>query len=226
MGDSKELLEILTNTDTPTVANAVEKLGLRNRTSGFCSREMKHLTPEMGTMCAYAVTAQVQASSADSIGGFNQYFIDLCRSIERSPKPAVVVFQETGGHKEFSAHCGEIMAAIFQKLGAIGVVSDSAVRDIVEVKSLGFQYFAPGLVPSHGSFQVVGVDMPVSICGIQVQTGDMLHGDSNGLIKVPADNRDKLPDIIRSVKEAEANIIKYAKSDDFSIDGLMKIIIH
>jgi 4-hydroxy-4-methyl-2-oxoglutarate aldolase len=222
----KGIMEILKNTDTPTVANAIERLNVRNRISGFCSSEMRHLTPEMGAMCAFAVTADVQASSADDSGGFNQLFIDLCDMIRRSGKPVAVVFRETGSHKEFSAHCGEIMATIFKRLGAVGVVSDSGVRDIAEIKGMGFQYFAPGFVPSHGSFRITAVGLPVTVCGLQIKTGDLLHGDNNGLIQIPQENIEKLPDIIKNVREAEAKIINYAKSDDFTVEGLMKILIH
>ena len=66
--------------------------------------------------------------------------------MESSPKPAIVVVQEIGGHGDYAAHAGEVMTTIFSRLGAIGMVSDCGVRDIPEVRRLGFHYFARGTV--------------------------------------------------------------------------------
>ena len=58
------------------------------------------------------------------------------------------------------------MATIFTRLGARGLVTDSAVRDIPEVRALRFQYFARGAVASHAHFRIVRVGVPVQILGM------------------------------------------------------------
>ncbi len=45
-----ELIDQLRANDTPTLANAIELLDIRNRVSGFCDRRMRKLTPEMGVL--------------------------------------------------------------------------------------------------------------------------------------------------------------------------------
>jgi regulator of RNase E activity RraA len=58
------------------------------------------------------------------------------------------------------------MATIFTRLGAVGLVSDCAVRDLPEVRAMGFQYFARGAVVSHGWFRIVRSGVPVHVgCG-------------------------------------------------------------
>ena len=48
--------------------------------------------------------------------------------------------QEIGGNPDYAAHCGEVMSTVFKRLGAVGLVgADCAVRDIPEVRALGFQ---------------------------------------------------------------------------------------
>ena len=64
------------------------------------------------------------------------------------------------------------MATIYKRLGAIGVVSDSSVRDLAEVRALGLHYFARGAVASHAYFHVVRVNVPVQIDGLVVRPGD------------------------------------------------------
>ena len=57
---------------------------------------------------------------------------------------------------------------------------------MVEVRALGgFQYFCPGFVVSHGNPFILDVNVPVTLDGMAVQPGDLLHGDANGVLVVP-----------------------------------------
>ena len=152
--------------------------------------------------------------------------MELCTACERSPRPTVVVLQEISRHPEFSAHCGEVMATTFQRLGVIGLVSDSAVRDIPEVRGLGFHYFAPGAVASHANFRVSRVQVPVTVCGLQIAPGDLLHGDENGLLKVPPQGREELPRLADEVRNAEQPLLEFVRSDAFTIELLRQRLTH
>ena len=221
-----DIIEYLKQIDMPTVANAIEKSAVRNRISGFCSSDIRQMMPELGVMCGYAVTADVMTTTPDNIGGLDKEFINLCRLIETLPKPTIIVFRETGPHRDMAAHCGEIMSTVFKKLGACGLLTDSCVRDLIEVKAIGFQYFATGLVASHGTFRITGTGMPVSVGGLVIKTGDILHGDVNGIISVPNEVLLDLKRYITMVREAEGKLLEYIKSNEFSIEGLKEILTH
>src|SRR5262249_26099073 len=63
---------------------------------------------------------------------------------------------------------------------------DGGLRDVREGRTMGgFQYFCAGLVGSHGNPVCVSVGPEVTISGMHVRPGDLLHGDSNGLVHVP-----------------------------------------
>ena len=175
-------------------------------------------------MCGYAVTAEVDATSADQPG--RNMFADLCEALAAAPKPAVIVVREAGPHPELSAHCGEVMATTFIRLGGIGLISDGGVRDIVEVREMGFHYFAPGVVASHGHFRIVRVGVPITVCGLAVEPGDLLHGDVNGLIKVPQEGAQRLPELANEVRGTERRFLQYVKSDEFRIGELRKHLPH
>jgi hypothetical protein len=68
-------------------------------------------------MCGYAVTAQVETVT-ESAGSDPERFQELCEAVGQSAKPAVVTFQEIGGYPDYAAHCGEVMATIFRRLGS------------------------------------------------------------------------------------------------------------
>ncbi|MCC6483222.1 MAG: RraA family protein [Armatimonadetes bacterium] len=222
----RELIPLLRAIDTPTLANAIELLDLRHPTTGFSSAELRHLTPELGVMCGFALTAEVETMSADRVPPSPEKFLELYRALESAPKPAVVVLREVTGLPLYSAHAGEVMSTVFKRLGADGLVSDSAVRDLPEVRALGFHYFARGTVASHGNFRIVRIGSPVTVCGLQISPGDLLHGDVNGLIQVPQNGRERLPGLAREVREREQRLLNWVRSEDFQMTKLLDRMTH
>lgn len=216
-------LEYLKSVDTPTLSNAIELLDVRKRSEGFTPLGVRCLFPDFGRMAGYAVTAQVETMTQTGPGGPGGH-IELYKLLETAPKPAIVVLQEIGGHGDFAAHCGEVMATFFTRLGAIGLVSDCAVRDIPEVRALGFQYFARGTCASHAYFRIVRVGVPVTICGMPVMPGDLLHGDENGLLSIPDVPIDALKEAVDKVRVSEKRIMDYARSAEFTVEGFAAMV--
>lgn len=215
----QSLIEYLKTVDSPTLSNAIEDLNVRPRHEGFTPLGIRCLFPQLGRMCGYAVTAQVETVSRMTPVD-KPVFIDLFTAVNASPKPAVVVMQEIGGSQELAAHSGEVMATIFKRLGATGIVSDSGVRDIPEVLGMGMHYFARGMVASHAYFHIVRVNVPVQIEGMVVQPGDILHGDENGLISIPDCELADLEAAVESVRTREKKLMDYVRGEDFTLEGL------
>lgn len=212
-------IEQLLAVDTPTLSNAIELLKVRPQQDGFTPLGVRALFPEFGRMCGYAVTAQVETMTKTAEFDMAP-FIELCRAVQNAPKPAVVVMQEIGGHSDYAAHCGEVMTTFLMRVGAIGLVSDCGVRDIPEVRALGFHYFARGMVASHANFRIVRTGLPVQIHGMVVKPGDVLHGDINGLLSVPAGHDRELMEAVERVCAREKRMMEWARSDRFSLDGI------
>ena len=212
-------IEYLKSVDSPTLSNGIELLGLRPRSEGFTPLSIRCLFPELGRMCGYAVTAQVETMTECEPPDVNQ-FVELYQALDATPKPAVIAFQEIGGHTNYAAHCGEVMGTIFTRLGAVGLVSDSGVRDLPEVRGLRFHYFARGAVASHANFRIVRVGVPVQIENLVIRPGDLLHGDENGLVKIPAGVEETLPAKVDAVRKREGALLDYVRGNGFTIDGL------
>lgn len=216
--------DYLKTIDTPTLANAVELLGVRPNHEGFTPSSIRCLFPELGRMCGYAVTAHVETiSQTDSCD--NERFIELYEAVRQAPKPAVIAFQEVGAAHELAAHCGEVMGTIFTRLGAIGLVTDSSVRDIAEVRALGFRYFANGSVASHGHFRIVRVGIPIQIRGLVVRPGDLLHGDENGVLLIPRDGIERIPENVERIRSRERELLEYVRGPEFDLQGLRGRIV-
>src|SRR5690606_977639 len=121
------------------------------------------------------------------------------------------------------AYAGEIMVTLAMRLGAIGMVTDGALRDLPEVRSKGFHYFMHYPVVSHANFELSKVGDPVYIDGQLVHTDDLLHGDSNGIVIVPGAALDRLPDEVEAVRNAERRDLAFINSAGFSLAEYMKI---
>jgi regulator of RNase E activity RraA len=117
------------------------------------------------------------------------------------------------------------MATVFKRLGAAGLVTDCAVRDIPEVRALGFHYFARGTVASHGSFRIVRVGVPIQICGVVVRPGDVLHGDENGLLLLPPGVEKELPRAVDAIRTGERRLMQWVESDSFTLDHLRDYLV-
>jgi regulator of RNase E activity RraA len=219
MKPTTELIEFLKTVDSPTLSNAVETLHVQPRDRGFTPRQIRCLFPELGRLCGYAVTAQVE-SVTQLHPTEERLFLELFQAVADSPKPAVVVFQEIGGHAEYSAHCGEVMATTFTRLGAAGLVTDGGVRDVPEVRALKFHYFARGTVVSHAHFKIVRVGVPIQILGLEIKPGDLLHGDENGLMRVPAAAFEGLERAVEQVRARERRLMDFIRGPEFAVEKL------
>src|SRR3954468_15783882 len=109
----RSLIDYLESVDSPTLSNAIEDLNVRPRHEGFAHLGIRCLFPQLGRMCGYAVTAQVETVSRMTPLD-KSIFVELFKAVDASPKPTVVVMQEIGGSRELAAHSGEVMATIFK----------------------------------------------------------------------------------------------------------------
>lgn len=217
-------LEYYKTVDSPTLSNAIERLNVRPNERGFTPLEIRSLFPEFGRMCGYAVTAQVE--TVTEMQPFTiDTFIELYKAVEAAPKPAVVVFQEIGAFGNYAAHCGEVMASFFNRLGAVGLVTDCGVRDLPEVRRLGFQYFSRGSVASHANFRIVRTGVPVQVCGMVVRPQELIHGDENGVLVVPAVDRELIAAEVETIRRRERIVMDYVRGPEFSLDGFRGLVV-
>ncbi len=214
-------IQALKEIDTPTVCNAIETFAVRGRVDGFMGMAIRCLLPELGVMAGYAVTLTVD-STTPGIPQDPQVWLDWMNAMQDSPKPAILVMQDVGPQPRKSAHLGEVMGTLARRLGVEGIVTDGGLRDILEVKALGLQCFAAGLVPAHGNPRLIQVNLPVTLDGVAIHPGDLLHGDINGVTTVPLDIAGRLLEAVQKIRDDEAGTMAYIKGTDFTIEGFYK----
>jgi regulator of RNase E activity RraA len=110
------------------------------------------------------------------------------------------------------------MATTMKRLGAVGILTDGGLRDVQQIHALGsFQLFCPGLVVSHGNPICVSVGDDVTISGLRIRMGDLLHGDANGVVLVPEGCIADLVPAARRILAQEAETLHQINSPDFTV---------
>ncbi len=209
-------LEALRRWPTCAIANAIELFNIRPRNEGFMLPEIKCIYPEMGTMIGYAVTAVI---SADSPAGHKIQPADWWEEIRKIPEPRVVVMHDVD-NPVFGSFWGEVQTNVHKALGCVGTVTDGTVRDLDEVKELGFHYFSTCVAVSHGYVHMVDMGIPVKVGGLTVKPGDLIMGDKHGIISIPLEIARDVPKAAQAVEDWEKIVINFCKSKEFNMEGL------
>ena len=72
----------------------------------------------------------------------------------------------------------------------------------------------------HASFRIVRVGVPVQVQGLAIQPGDLLHGDENGLLKIPHAACDNLLEAVERVRTREKKLMDSVRAPEFSVAQL------
>jgi regulator of RNase E activity RraA len=118
------------------------------------------------------------------------------------------------------AYWGEVQANIHKALGCLGVVTDGTVRDLPEAEAAGFHFFSGHVSVSHAYVHMVDFGLPVKLGGLWVKPGDLIHADQHGVVTIPPEIADRIPDAVAKVEADERKIIDVCKSKDFSAQKL------
>ena len=108
---------------------------------------------------------------------------------------------------------GALMATQAKAMGIAGFVVDAAVRDIEDIREMGFPVFSVGSNPNGPTKFVPGrVNWPVSVGGIAVNPGDLIVGDADGVVVIEREKAASLLELAEKKVAAEAKRIEGIRS--------------
>ncbi|MGO8795088.1 MAG: RraA family protein [Candidatus Sulfotelmatobacter sp.] len=221
---SEEQLNALRRFNTCMVANAVETFNLRLRNTGFTDGSVGCMFPDAPPMVGYAVTAKLRSGEPPMKGGTFHDRSDLWNAILSTPYPRVLVLEDLDKPPGRGAFIGDVHAAILKSLGCIGYVTNGAARELPGVRASGIQIFAGNVAVSHAYAHIFDLGASVTIGGMEVRTGSLLHGDLHGVLDVPERIASEIPRIASAMQSAERKLIEYCRSNSFSVAGLSQIM--
>jgi regulator of RNase E activity RraA len=212
------ILNALRQIDTPTICNVVELFDLRPRHAGYMDARIQACYPKLPPMVGYASTATFRSAAPPRKGAAYSGLNEQVESFAALPGPAVVVFQDLDVPSA-SATFGEIMCTTYQTFGAVGLISSGAGRDLDQVAALKFPCFTNGTICAHGYCHIPQINVPVSVGGVTVHPGDLLHGDLNGVTTIPLDIAAAVADACPEYIAAETVVLTYLKSGNVNPKG-------
>lgn len=139
-------------------------------------------------LCGPAFTVQ-------GCGGDN---LALHHAVLAAPAGSVLVVDVSGARH---GHWGEVLAVAAQLHGIQGLLIDGGVRDRDEQRGLGFPVFSRrnSILGTRKDYRGIFGE-PVVVVGFTVATGDLIVGDTDGVVAIPA------ADITRVLDAADARV--------------------
>ncbi len=222
---SADVLQQLRQYDTPTICNAIELFDVRSRASGYMNQSIRACFPDLPPMVGFALTSTFRSQQSPSVGASYAGLDGQLQAFEALPGPPVIVFQDLDVPSA-AATFGEVMCTTYQQFGATGLITSGTGRDLDQVRAIGFPAFTSGACCAHGYCHILEVGIAVSVGGITVVMGDLLHGDCNGVTTIPVEIASELPDVCRQLATAERIVLDYVRQPGRTVAGFTEARLH
>jgi regulator of RNase E activity RraA len=193
-----------------TITTALFKRGLRNQ----YIQDVGPLNPDAGPMVGEAYTLRYIPAREDlnPISVFKDRGHPQRKAIEECPSGAVMVIDSRKDARAASA--GAILVARLMQRGCAGIVTDGGFRDSPEIARLGIPAYhqrpaAPTNLTRH---QAIDINVPIGCGDAPVFPGDVVVGDAEGVVVIPAHLAD----------EIAAEAVEMTAFEDFVAEEVMK----
>lgn len=211
-----ELLNLLRRVDTPTVCNAIEVAEGKRGFTGFTRGTVLCSDPEAGAVVGYARTAKIRALTPpeDAPDVIRTRRMDYYRYMSKGARPALAVIEDEDGAEAIGAYWGEINTTVHKGFGLSGALTNGVMRDLGDLPG-GFPVIAGSVGPSHGFVHVTEIDSPVTVFGLTISPGDLVHADRHGAVAIPPHVIPDLHGAIEKLLATEKLILDPARTEGF-----------
>ena len=214
-----DLLKLLQSVDTPTVCNAIEVAQGKRGFSEFTRGTILCSDPDGRAMVGFAKTAKIAATEPPKENSeiIKERRMDYYRYMSETSGPTVVVIEDVDFPDCIGAYWGEINTKVHKGFGLSGALTNGVMRDLGDLAD-DFPVVAGSIGPSHGFVHVREIDTPVSLFGILISPGDLVHADRHGAIVIPKEVINVLKDEIDKLLSSEKLILDPADKKGFSFE--------
>src|SRR5262249_27028575 len=177
---------------TTTLSDAMDRLGIVGQAFGIAPLDRGFRLAGR----AYTVRTVPVATAKGTVGDY----------IDDVPEGSVVVL-DNGGRLDATVW-GDILTIMAHRKGLAGTVIHGVCRDAARSLELGYPIYSRGVTmrTGRGRVQADGYQVPVSLGDVRVEPGDVLVGDGDGGIVLPASRVEEGLAISREISESEDRI--------------------
>jgi regulator of RNase E activity RraA len=221
MSLTKAQADFLRSIDTPTVCNVLEMVAPERRGHGYTVKHLHCPFPDLPPMVGFAKTVTMRARAKVPLGeaGYMNKRLDYLDYVAAAPVPGIAVIEDLDEPAGYGAFWGEVQSNVHQALGCLGTITNGSVRDIPQIPP-GFQMLAGSIGPSHAYVHVVDFGIDVSVHGMKVKSGDLIHADRHGAVVVPLATIDAMPAALDKLLKKEAAIIGAARAPGMTVEKI------
>jgi len=201
---------MLKTVSAATLCTALFRRGLRNQ----FFQDVRPLNPAAGPMVGEAFTLRYIPAREDlnPLGVFQDQAHPQRRAVEECPPGAVLVIDSRKDPRAASA--GSILVSRLMKRGVAGIVTDGGFRDSPDIAQLAIPAYhnrpsAPTNLTLH---QALDIDVPIGCGDVAVWPGDVVVGDAEGVVVIPAHLAD----------EIAVEAVEMTAFEDFVTEEVMK----
>ncbi len=183
----------------PVVCDILDELGYRNQAM---HHRLRPLLPNMEE-CGFIGRAKTFLwKEVDYFDKNDPYGLEI-EAIDSLTAGEVVVHSSDANGT--NAPWGELMSTLAKRKGVAGCVCDSQIRDCIKIIKMNFPVFYTGIRPldSKGRGLVVAYDVPVHCGNVQVNPGDIVYADFDGIVVIPQLVEHKVVELAKEKVAAE-----------------------
>ena len=193
MTDSAQTaVKALKDLDTSHVSDALDRLGIAGQCLGIMPLDRTF------RLAGPAFTVRYVPVGTDP-GSVGDYIDDLA--------PGTVVVLDNAGRLDATVW-GDLLTATASRRELGGTVIDGVCRDSDRALELGYPVYSRGRWMRTGKdrVRVDGYRIPVTVGGVRIEPGDLLLGDADGVVAVPASRSDEVIAAAEQIRDAENRI--------------------
>jgi regulator of RNase E activity RraA len=187
---SNETRAKLMGVATPTIATALYRRGLRNQ----FIQDVRPLAPKTANMVGQAFTLRYIPAREDlnQLEVFRNPDHPQRAAVEQCPPGCVLVMDSRKNARAASA--GSILVSRLQVRGVAGVVTDGGFRDSPEIAGLAIRAYhrCPSAPTNLTLHQACDINVPIGCGDVAVFPGDVVVGDNEGVMVIPAHLADEI----------------------------------
>lgn len=186
---------------TAMVSDSLDVVGVRNNVMNSSIRALRPEMRAVGIAATIAFEPSTEFDQRDPYGAAIDFLDTLT--------PGQLAVVATGGRDD-SAFWGELFSAAAKGRGATGMVSDGPLRDTEAIVGLGFNVFGASMRPIDykGRMRVSSVGTVVTCGGVEVNPGDAVIADADGVAIIPKIHIEKVFQLANARAQNEKSVLK------------------